>query len=297
MIHYVKREDLEVVKYNDCIENSIQSRIYAFSWYLDIVADNWDVLVLNDYEAVMPVPWKQKYFIKYVTQPFFCQQLGVFARKKISKELVLDFIQNIPNKFFRISLQLNAENNIDGEKLVKKNNYVLALNKTSEALIAGFSNNRKRDLKKAIASSLIIDEDISVKEFFKFYLLNDKFYDKHNSIKNVLENILQIRNGSLKLYGIRSNGVLISCVLLLDDMKRVTYLVPVHNNLSKKNGAMTLLITTIIRKFQNSDYILDFEGSMVNGVASFYKSFGAEINQYQQIKYNNLPLLLKLFKR
>jgi hypothetical protein len=57
------------------------------------------------------------------------------------------------------------------------------------------------------------------------------------------------------------------------------------------------LITTIIKKYQNSDYILDFEGSMVKGVASFYKSFGAEINQYQQIKYNNLPLLLKLFKR
>ena len=288
MIHYVKREDLEVEKYNDCIENSIQSRIYAFSWYLDIVADNWDVLVLNDYEAVMPVPWKQKYFIKYVTQPFFCQQLGVFSKHEISNEVIRNFIKEIPNKFFRISLQLNAENSIDSERLVKKNNYVLALNKTSEVLIAGFSNNRKRDLKKAIASSLIIDEDISVKEFFKFYLLNDKFYDKHNSIKNVLENILQIRNGSLKLYGIRSNGVLISCVLLLDDMKRVTYLVPVHNNLSKKNGAMTLLITTIIKKYQNSDYILDFEGSMVKGVASFYKSFGAEKEVYSLLAYYNL---------
>lgn len=297
MIQYVKRQHLDVAKYDFCIEHSIQSRIYAFSWYLDIVADHWDVLILDDYKAVMPIPWKQKYFIKYVTQPFFCQQLGVFARKKISKELVLDFIQNIPNKFFRISLQLNAENNIDGEKLVKKNNYVLALNKTSEVLIAGFSNNRKRDLKKAIASSLIIDEDISVKEFFKFYLLNDKYYDKHNSIKNVLENILQIKNGSLKLYGIRSDGVLISCVLLLDDMKRLTYLVPVHNNLSKKNGAMTLLITTIIKKHQNSEYILDFEGSMVNGVASFYKSFGAKTSQYQQLKYNNLPYLLNFFKR
>ena len=52
MIHYVKREDLEVEKYNNCIENSIQSRIYAFSWYLDIVADYWDVLVLDDYKAV-----------------------------------------------------------------------------------------------------------------------------------------------------------------------------------------------------------------------------------------------------
>ena len=288
MIHYVKREDLEVEKYNNCIENSIQSRIYAFSWYLDIIADNWDVLVQDDYEAVMPVPWKQKYFIKYVTQPFFCQQLGVFSKHEISNEVIRNFIKEIPNKFFRISLQLNAENSIDSERLVKKNNYVLALNKTSEVLIAGFSNNRKRDLKKAIASSLIIDEDISVKEFFKFYLLNDKYYDKHNSIKNVLENILQIKNGSLKLYGIRSNGVLISCVLLLDDMKRVTYLVPVHNNLSKKNGAMTLLITTIIKKYQNSDYILDFEGSMVKGVASFYKSFGAEKEVYSLLAYYNL---------
>jgi hypothetical protein len=288
MIHYVKREDLEVEKYNNCIENSIQSRIYAFSWYLDIIADNWDVLVQDDYEAVMPVPWKQKYFIKYVTQPFFCQQLGVFSKHEISNEVIRNFIKEIPNKFFRISLQLNAENSIDSERLVKKNNYVLALNKTSEVLIAGFSNNRKRDLKKAISSSLIIDEDISVKEFFKFYLLNDKYYDKHNSIKNVLENILQIKNGSLKLYGIRSNGVLISCVLLLDDMKRVTYLVPVHNNLSKKNGAMTLLITTIIKKYQNSDYILDFEGSMVKGVASFYKSFGAEKEVYSLLAYYNL---------
>ena len=284
MIHYVKREDLEVEKYNNCIENSIQSRIYAFSWYLDIIADNWDVLVQDDYEAVMPVPWKQKYFIKYVTQPFFCQQLGVFSKHEISNEVIRNFIKEIPNKFFRISLQLNAENSIDSERLVKKNNYVLALNKTSEVLIAGFSNNRKRDLKKAISSSLIIDEDISVKEFFKFYLLNDKYYDKHNSIKNVLENILQIKNGSLKLYGIRSNGVLISCVLLLDDMKRVTYLVPVHNNLSKKNGAMTLLITTIIKKYQNSEYILDFEGSMVKGVASFYKSFGAEKEVYSLLQ-------------
>ncbi len=61
MIKYVKRKNLDLVKYNDCIENSIQSRMYAFAWYLDIVADNWDVLVCNDYQAVMPIPWKRKY--------------------------------------------------------------------------------------------------------------------------------------------------------------------------------------------------------------------------------------------
>jgi len=81
MIHYVKREDLMVAKYNDCIENSIQSRIYAFSWYLDIVADNWDVLVLNDYEAVMPVPFRRKFRINYVYPPFWLLELGLFSLK------------------------------------------------------------------------------------------------------------------------------------------------------------------------------------------------------------------------
>ena len=49
LIKYIQREHLDEEKYNDCIENSIQSNSYAFSWYLDIVCDNWDVLVLNDY--------------------------------------------------------------------------------------------------------------------------------------------------------------------------------------------------------------------------------------------------------
>ncbi len=46
LIKYIQREHLDEEKYNDCIENSIQSNSYAFSWYLDIVCDNWDVLVL-----------------------------------------------------------------------------------------------------------------------------------------------------------------------------------------------------------------------------------------------------------
>ena len=76
MIRFVNRNQIDVEKYNYCIEKAIQSRIYAYAWYLDIVADNWSVLVLDDYDAVMPLPWKIKYGIKYITQPFFTQQLG-----------------------------------------------------------------------------------------------------------------------------------------------------------------------------------------------------------------------------
>ena len=66
-MHYLSLDKIDEVKYNECIESAANSRIYAYSWYLDIVADNWDVLVLNDYEALMPLPWRSKFFIKYIS--------------------------------------------------------------------------------------------------------------------------------------------------------------------------------------------------------------------------------------
>jgi hypothetical protein len=64
MIKYITRVDLDVKKYDDCIEKSKNTRIYAYSFYLDIVTNSWDVLVLNDYEYVMPITWNRKYLIK-----------------------------------------------------------------------------------------------------------------------------------------------------------------------------------------------------------------------------------------
>ena len=67
MIQYLKNKEIDFKKYDACIAAAINSRIYAYSWYLNIVADNWDALVLNDYEAVMPLPifrLKKAFFFK-----------------------------------------------------------------------------------------------------------------------------------------------------------------------------------------------------------------------------------------
>ena len=45
MIRLIKRHQLDEIKYNNCIEKSLQSRVYAFSWYLDIACKNWDILI------------------------------------------------------------------------------------------------------------------------------------------------------------------------------------------------------------------------------------------------------------
>ena len=127
MIHYVKREDLEVEKYNNCIENSIQSRIYAFSWYLDIIADNWDVLVQDDYEAVMPVPFRRKFGVNYVYPPFWLLELGLFSLKDTIDYKA--FLKVLFSKFKSIELRLNTKNNIEASEsfLIEKQMQTLSI--------------------------------------------------------------------------------------------------------------------------------------------------------------------------
>ena len=109
-IKYIHREHLDEEKYNQCIDTSLQSKIYAFSWYLDIVCDNWDVLVLDDYEAVMPIPWRKKYGIKYVYPPFWVLQLGVFSNEVIDEN---EFLTPLFNKFKFVELRMNTHNNFE----------------------------------------------------------------------------------------------------------------------------------------------------------------------------------------
>lgn len=51
---------------------------------------------------------------------------------------------------------------------------------------------------------------------------------------------------------------------------------------------MSFLIDHVIENNAESDYILDFEGSMIAKLASFFKSFGAQKEIYFHMKKYNI---------
>ena len=212
MIYCIKRKDLDVEKYDACIAASVQFRIYAFSWYLDAVSKNWEVLILNDYEAVMPLPWKQKYFLKYITQPFFCQQLGIFSLVPITIGIQENMIRRIPNKFIRTSINFNSDNFLNSNMKLKKN-ALLTIENAYENIYKKFNKNRKRALKKASSLGFTFEENIAPNEFYDFYVLNDKNHLTHISMKKVLQNILNLKTRAVQCYGVKSNTVLINVKL------------------------------------------------------------------------------------
>lgn len=280
MITYIKRNNLDVTKYDACIENSLQVRIYAFSWYLDLVAENWDVLVLNDYESVMPLPWKKKYFLKYVSQPYFCQQLGVFSREIISEELQEKMLKSIPKKYVKVSLNFNSDNFIPS-KSKPKNNYVLNLNASYETLFKTFTKRRKRSIKAADKNKLQIKET-SILELIK---IKKEFYNHisfpEKTIENLANHVININKGFVM--GVFKEEVLLGGCLFLKSNNRIVYLFSSNTAEGKKLQASSFLISTLIEQHENSNFILDFEGSNIPNLASFFESFGARNERYHHI--------------
>lgn len=281
MFQLVKRIDLDIEKYNHCIANSLQSRIYAFSWYLDCVSENWEVLVQDDYKAVMPLPVKKKFFISYITQPFFTQQLGVFSIEKLSQSCIELFIKNIPKRHIRIALQLNAANEFKSKKLVAKQNYLLPLNSDYQTLRRRFSKGRKSAITKAEKQQLIVEEigfeellSLS-KKHYSFEKIGDKEYKKLVDLVAVAA-----KKNRVKVIGVTDENQLEGGAVFLFDAHRITYLFSAVSSKGRTLQIPSLLLNYIIKNNASSSLVLDFEGSSIPNIASFFKSFGAETESY-----------------
>jgi len=90
---------------------------------------------------------------------------------------------------------------------------------------------------------------------------------------------------------------LVASVFLLKHKNSITKLISSTDLNHRKNGANTFLIDRVIFKYNKDFSEFNFGGSSIKSVASFSKSFGAETEKYHQLKMNNLPKVLKLFKK
>ena len=300
-IKYIHREHLDEEKYNQCIDSSLQSKIYAFSWYLDIVCDTWDVLVLNDYEAVMPIPWRKKYGIKYVYPPFWVLQLGVFSNEVIDEN---EFLTPLFNTFKFIELRMNTHNNFElySEFLQLKQCQKLVFNTTYSSTLSHYRKDRKKDLQKAAAADLIEkwnDHPSNLIQLFKNNIGKRTPNIKETDYEN-LEKLMAICIGKkigeiLSVYD--KENKLVASVFLLKHKNSITKLISSTDLNYRKNGANTFLIDRVIFKYHKDFSVFNFGGSSIKSVASFSKSFGAETEKYHQLKMNKLPKVLQLFKK
>ena len=276
MISFLEHKEIDKQKWNHCLESSINARIYAYSWYLDIVAPNWSALIDN-YKYIFPIPSQKKFGISYISQPLFTQQLGLFTSLKETD--VYSFIKAIPEKFWMRSLQIHNQ----CKNTKTKDNFELDVSGDIEKIRKKYSQNVKRNLKKAVEQNLEIKacSNNSLIQLFKenkgkeITVLNRKSY---SILVELLNKIQQKEKGDC--LGIYKEGKLISSAFFTNCLGRSTYLFSASNSIAKEIGANHFLIDNYIQYYKKDSLILDFEGSQIPSLARFYASFGAKKRSY-----------------
>jgi hypothetical protein len=300
-IKYLNNRDIDNSRWDKLIDTSANGLIYAYSYYLDSMAKNWDALVLNDYEAVMPLPWNKKHTIHYLYQPFLTAQLGIFGNK-IDAILIENFLKAIPKKFRYIDLFFNQQNVsiIKEFEFTLRSNFILDLNKPYNEIFTNYRENVKRNIKKSLQAGCISQKGIDPEDIISLALQQMKTRPEETN-KNIkcfrkLYKLLD-KKGMAATYGILNNkNELVSSAVFFYSHNRAYYILVGNHPNGKTIGASHALIDAFIKDHAGKPLVLDFEGSDIRNLAFFYSSFGAIEEKYPALKLNRLPTLLKWLK-
>jgi Acetyltransferase (GNAT) domain len=303
MIRYLQHHEIDKERWDDCIKRSFNGIIYAYSWYLDVVHPGWESLVNADYTTVMPLTSGKKMGVNYLYNPFFVQQLGVFSVARLTPDSVKDYLDAIPKHFRYCEINLNTFNHPkeNGFRFKENLNHELDMIGSYEMLKKEYSDNAKRNIKKAQLNDLQVVHTTSKEEIIALFrsdrgktveVLKEAEYDTFRRLLQALDG-----RGRLHTRGVlNAKGELIAGAFFCDSNGKVIFLFSGNSAEGKEKGAMFFLVDAFIQENALKNLILDFEGSNDPQLARFYKGFGAKECVYLQAKRNTLPWYLRWYK-
>jgi len=296
MITFLNHTGIDKHRWDDCISRSPNRRVYAYSWYLDIVCPGWNALVEDDYTSVFPLTCHRKWGISYLYQPYFTQQLGIFSVHAVTKEKVGCFIEAIPSEFRFVEIHLNSMNEFDASEgvMIRRVNHELNISSGYHELSGKFAQNTRRNIRKSVEMNVKPLSGVGVDDLIalfrdNFGLREGKLRSRHYQILRDL--ILHCsERGMGQIAGVAdANGLLSAAAFFLRDRERVYFLFAASSRHARANGAMFSLIDRFLAENAGKYQVLDFEGGNDPNLGRFYRSFGAEEVYYPSLHINRLP--------
>lgn len=302
MIRYLRNHEIDRTRWDDCIRKAFNGNVYAFSWYLDIVAYGWEALVADDYGAVFPLTGRKKAGIHYLFQPLFTQQLGVFSTRRLDAGIVNEFLEAIPLQYRYARINLNRHNkpaerpNLRVSHLV---NIELPLVSAMDEIRNRYSQNTRRNIRKAVHHQLFVTDSIkpdNITGLFRKQSQKRLVRWRNRDYQMLLHLMYTLMHKGMGFAsGVYSpdNQIQAAAFFALTHQRMVLLLSAVSET-GRGNGAMHFLIDDAIARFNGKCHILDFEGSNDPGLARFYESFGSGVFHYPMIELNRLPQPLRM---
>lgn len=299
-LRLLTQKEIDYEKWDLVIEGAANSRVYALSWYLDRTATVWEALVWDDYKFVMPLPVGRKWGVRYIYQPFFCQQLGIFP--PAPPEIQTAFAAELMKKYHFFQFQVNPQfdaSAFTGFEVSARDNYILPLLEPYAALVMNYKSNARNHIAKAYKKGVRILNTLDATQYVELKKQHTGVNVDNHSYK-ILARLISwsLTNGNGQIVAaISPANDICAAAFFLKSGNRIVYLNSFSTPEGRKLRAMYAILNDVIRRYENSGLLFDFEGSSVESIATFFKSFNPSVEQYYYLYRNNLPFPLNYLKR
>lgn len=291
-IKFIPREEIEDKRWNGCVHYAINGLPYAYTWYLDNVAEFWDGLVWGDYEAVFPLVHQTVGSTKMLYQPALASQLGLFSLKPIDKRLMTEFMEAIPTEYSVWDFNLNSMNlpTIEAPQYIPLSSTYINLQPVYGEQQERYNKTVVDALKKTETLSLKIKQDLKpeiVVEHFK-NTTGKALNLPESAYHSMLRIIYQAQHyGVGGGFGIYHGDKLLASTFLLYSRVANLNLLPGLTADSLDNGAYAL-IDLFIRNSAGSMRILDAGPFQTPAVTEIFKNYGGEKLEYFKVTKGEL---------
>lgn len=308
----LSREQIDAQTWDNHISQSRQCVIYALSWYLDIVCEQWEVLVwpsAEDFSIAMPLPVRRKLGVRVLQQPLFCQYLGIFSKHELNTGQCEAFLQILAARFSYISgYTFNPENLPVMDTLCLKSfelqvfqTHWLPLDRPYAALYAAYCRDRKKNLKKGKRMDWKLVESVDFEPLITLFVENHAAgvgkikADAYQVLRTLGERCIKAGCGRL-LYAHAGSGISAG-ILLTRYCGRTIYLFNAADFAGRKGNARAAMLDAYFRENAATKLVFDFESPQKESIADYYAGFGAAAMPFYCIQRNALPFPFRQFQR
>ena len=301
-------------KYRDFCKKEKDIPIFSKDWWLDSVCgkDNWDVVLFEKGGEIwgsLPYYKTKKAIFEIITMPKLTQTMGVYIKypakqkyyKKLSweKEVMNNLILNLPKvDYFSQNFDKRVTNWLPfywaGFKQTTRYTYVIE-NISIKDLENNFETDIRRRRRKAYKIGIEVFESDDIEKFYElnsmtFLRQGIKIPYSFEFVKNLYTVCKQ--NDAVKMYFAKnSENIVIAANFLVYDDNSVYYLMGGIHPDFKDLGGMDIVQFESIKFALESGRAFDFEGSMIESIERYFRSFGAMQKPYFNISKINSKLL------
>lgn len=305
--------------YKELCEKEKSIPIFSRDWWMNAVCeeDKWDVILIEKGgQIIATLP----YYInnKEINQPVLTQKSGPWIKypcdQKYSSKLdyekrvlnqIIEKIEELGmNKYYQ-HFDYLIENWLPfywkGYSQTTRYTYLLDDLSNLEKNYTNLESRTRKNIRKA-EKRVIVKEDCTIE---KFYQMNKMTFDRQGipipyslaTLKKIDE--VCLKNNCRKIfYAVDDNNDIHAAIYIVWDENSAYYLMGGSNPKLSNSEAMSLLIWEAIKFASNVTKKFDFEGSMIESIERFFRSFGAiqkpYFAVYKEFKINTLYEIAKL---